>query len=56
MSARPWLSRVRRHLGVLPDAELARRAGVNVATIVRARQKLGIIAARRRDLDAVGRE
>ena len=45
MASRPWLPCVRHLLGSLPDAEIADRAGIHVATIVRVRQDLGIVAA-----------
>lgn len=41
-------------LGLVPDAKIARRAGVSATTVLNARRKLGIPARQGRDLDAVG--
>src|SRR5687767_587915 len=54
MPRRPWLPRVRHLLGKLPDAEIAKRAGVSATTILNARRELGIGAREGRDLDLVG--
>lgn len=50
MSSRPWLPRVRKLLGTLPDEAVAKRAGVAQTTVTRARQALGIPARRGRAL------
>jgi transcriptional regulator with XRE-family HTH domain len=53
LQSRNWLAGVRQHLGLVTDAEIARRAGVSESAVLFARRELRIPARQGRDLDAV---